>query len=175
LDDECLEHLEQFSESLRTLRIGNNKLKSIEALLAFIAKMKLLQKIDLTDNEVCKADDYREKVMAAMRKNFHDPEDRIVLDCKDDDGVSCSDNSEDDDEGEEGEFDMDGEFGEDELLEMNNLDPELIKKFQDGTITQEELKKLGYDDDFNNDENESGEEESGDVEGPGLEKKKKED
>jgi hypothetical protein len=77
-----------------------------------------------------------------MKKNSNDEEDRIVLDCKDEDGISASDDSEDDDEGdgESGEFDM--EEGEMELDDFD-LDSETKRKFQDGTITNEELEAMG--------------------------------
>jgi hypothetical protein len=55
-----------YTESLRTLKIGNNKLKSLEKILAFVGKMKQLTKLDLAGNEVCEADEYREKILAAM-------------------------------------------------------------------------------------------------------------
>lgn len=70
---------------------------------------------------------------------------------------------------------MDGEFGEDELLEMNNMDPEMLEKIQNGTITEEELKKLGYDGDLANCEPDEDSEDESEVEGPGLEKKAKEE
>ena len=68
-----------------------NKIKSLEGLLSFVSKMKQLQKLELSNNEVCKEENYREKVLAAMKKNTNDPEDRIVLDCHDEDGISVSD------------------------------------------------------------------------------------
>ena len=38
--------------------MGNNKIKSLDAIIAFVAKMKNLTKLDLTNNEVTKAEDY---------------------------------------------------------------------------------------------------------------------
>jgi len=64
--------------------------------------------------------------MEAMKKNSHDEEDRIVLDCKDEDGISVSDDSDDEGDGESGEFDM--EEGELELDDFD-LDSETKKKF----------------------------------------------
>lgn len=52
-----------YKDTLKSLKIGNNKIKSLDKVLDFITKMKSLQNLDLTDNEVCKSDDYREKVM----------------------------------------------------------------------------------------------------------------
>jgi hypothetical protein len=64
-----LDVLANYDGSLKTLKIGNNKIKSLQKVLDFIAKMKLLTKLDLAGNEVCNAEDYREKVMGAIRKN----------------------------------------------------------------------------------------------------------
>jgi len=54
-----LKNLESYDDSLRTLKIGNNKIKSLDRVLDFVSKMKLLTKLDLTDNEVTKNEDYR--------------------------------------------------------------------------------------------------------------------
>lgn len=100
--------------------------------------------------------------MAALKKNTNDEEDRIVLDGHDEDGVSVSDNS--DDEMEEGEFDMDGfdaEAGEDDIYNELEISSELREKIKNGTATEEELKELhqkaGID---QSDYGEEGEEES---------------
>ena len=61
-----------YEDSLRTLKIGNNKIKSLEKVLDFVSKMKQLTKLDLAGNEVTKGEDYREKVMSAMKKNSTD-------------------------------------------------------------------------------------------------------
>ena len=69
--------------------------------------MKNLTKLDLTNNEVTKADEYVSKVMSALKKNQVDPETRVILDGHDEDNISVSDDSEDDDEmDEEGEMEM---------------------------------------------------------------------
>ena len=49
----------------------------------------------MTDNAICKEDGYRDQVLAALKNNTYDEEDRIVLDCKDEEGISVSDNSDD--------------------------------------------------------------------------------
>jgi len=42
IDDEGIEYLTKYSDSLRTLRIANNKIKSIDSMVSFIGKMKHL-------------------------------------------------------------------------------------------------------------------------------------
>lgn len=108
--------------------------------------MKNLTKLDLTNNEVTKADEYVSKVMSALKKNQVDPETRVILDGHDEDNISVSDDSEDDDEmDEEGEMEMmDQEI-------FQNMDPETRRKFEAGEISLEELEKmgiLGFDDDY---------------------------
>lgn len=75
--------------------------------------------------------------MAALKKNTNDEEDAIVLDCKNEEGLSVSDNS--DDDMEEGEFDMDGEGGEDDIYNELEISSELRAKIKNGTVTEEEL------------------------------------
>jgi hypothetical protein len=170
LDDSELQHLEKYQDTLRTLKIANNKIKSLETLISFISKMKSLVTLDLSDNAVVKEDDYREKVMEALKKNCLDEEERIVLDCKDEEGISVSDFSEDDEDEEEGEFDM-GEEGEFDLMNDFDMDSETKKKIQDGTITKEELAALNVN---ISDGGEEGElEDYDDEEGRDLEKKPK--
>jgi uncharacterized membrane protein len=118
----------------------------LEAIVAFVAKMKNLTKLDLTNNEVTKAEDYQSKVMSALKKNQVDPETRVILDGHDEDNISVSDDSEDDDEmDEEGEMEMmDQEI-------FQNMDPETKRKFEAGEISLEELEKmgiLGFDDEY---------------------------
>ena len=108
--------------------------------------MKNLTKLDLTNNEVTKAEDYQSKVMSALKKNQVDPETRVILDGHDEDNISVSDDSEDDDEmDEEGEMEMmDQEI-------FQNMDPETKRKFEAGEISLEELEKmgiLGFDDEY---------------------------
>jgi hypothetical protein len=113
-----------YGESLRTLKIGNNKLKSLEKVLDFVSKMKQLTKLDLAGNDVCEDEDYRGKILAAMQKNTTDPEERIILDGHDEDNISVSDDSEDEDEmDEEGEMEM----MDHELIK--DMDPETRKRF----------------------------------------------
>ena len=138
MSEDAFDTLSSYEDSLKTLKLANNKIKSLDKVLAFVEKMKHLTKLDLTDNEVCKEDSYREKVLAAMKKNSTDPEDRIILDGHDEDNISVSDDSEDEDEmGEEGELEMmDTEI-------LNKLDPETREKFEKGELSIEELEKLG--------------------------------
>ena len=138
LGDDCLKTLESYDDSLRTLKICNNKIKSIEKVIEFIGKMKQLTKLDLSGNPVTQEDDYNKKVLAAMRKNTSDAEERLILDGHDEDMISVSDDSEDDDEAdEEGELEM----MENELLK--GMDPEIRKKFENGELSLEELEKMG--------------------------------
>lgn len=131
--------------------------------------MKNLTKLDLTDNEVNKAEDYQEKVMAALKRNSTDPEIRIILDGHDEDNISVSDDSEDDDD----EMDEEGEM---EMMDNElfaNMDEETRIKFQNGEISLEELEKMGmvaFDDD-----GEEGEAEQSDEESEGGDKKQKTD
>ena len=118
----------------------------------------------MTDNAICKEEGYRDKVLAALKTNTNDEEDRIVLDCKDEEGISVSDNS--DDGMEEGEFDIedfDAEAGEDDIYNQLEISSELREKIKNGTATEEELKVIhekaglmGGSDDYG----EEGEEES---------------
>jgi hypothetical protein len=90
--------------------------------------------LDLAGNEVCNVEDYRGKVMAAMQKNTADPEERIILDGHDEDNISVSDDSEDDEEmDEEGEMEM----MDHELIK--DMDPETRKRFENGELSLEEL------------------------------------
>lgn len=134
LNEESLSTLEAYNESLRTLKMAKNKIKDLDKVLAFISKMPQLTKVDLIDNEVCQQPEYREKVLEAMRKHSHDETERLILDGHDEDNISVSDDSEDDDE-------MDEE-GEMEMMDMeiiNKLDPEIRKKFENGELSLEEL------------------------------------
>ena len=93
-----------------------------------------------------------------MKKNSSDPEDMIVLDCKNEDGVSVSDNS-DDDEAEEGEMDMEGEGGEDDIYNDLEISSEMRDKIKNGTITEEEMNQLQMQAGIGSDYGEEGEEE----------------
>ena len=110
--------------------------------------------------------------MDAMKKNATDPEERIILDCHDEDNISVSDDSEDDDEmDEEGEMElMDNEL-------FANMDPEIRKKFENGEISMEELEKMGianFDDDYG-EEGEAEEYDAEDDAEEGGEKKAKQE
>ena len=89
--------------------------------------------------------------MSALKKNQVDQETRVILDGHDEDNISVSDDSEDDDEmDEEGEMEMmDQEI-------FQNMDPETKKKFENGEISLEELEKMGIIG-FNDDYGEEGE------------------
>lgn len=87
-------------------------------------------KLDISDNEICKMENYREKVFKVLPN-------LIALDGQDQDGKSVY--SEEDDDMEDGEFDMDG-FDEDVL---EKLDPETRKKVENGEYGIDELKGLG--------------------------------
>jgi hypothetical protein len=72
--------------------------------------------LDLSENEVCNIDNYRESIYEAL-PNVQ------VLDGKDRDGTSYISHDNDDDEyGEEGEFDIDDDMQLQEII--NKLDPE---------------------------------------------------
>ncbi len=73
-----------------------------------------------------------------MQKNTADPEERIILDGHDEDNISVSDDSEDDEEmDEEGEMEM----MDHELIK--DMDPETRKRFENGELSLEELQKMG--------------------------------
>ena len=40
IDDEGIEYLTKYSDTLKTLKIANNKIKSLEGMIEFIGKMK---------------------------------------------------------------------------------------------------------------------------------------
>ena len=82
-------------------------------------------------------------LLSALKENTNDEEDRIVLDCKDEEGISVSDNS--DDGQEEGEFDIedfDAEAGEDDIYNQLEISSELREKIKNGTATEEEMKVI---------------------------------
>lgn len=115
--------------------------------------------MDLSKNAICEEKDYRDSILAALKKNTNDEEDMIVLDCKNEDGVSVSDNSDDDDM-EEGEFDFDeGELGEDDIYNELEISSELRAKIKNGTATEEELAELQNNAGFGSDFGEEGESE----------------
>ena len=74
IDDDGLQFLTNYSESLRTIKIANNRIKSLDGVVEFIGKMKRLSFLDLTNNAVCKEDGYRAKILAAMKKNLEGSE-----------------------------------------------------------------------------------------------------
>ena len=111
-----------------------------------------LVSLDLSMNEVCNIDGYREKVFEMIPS-------LEVLDGKNKAGESV-DGSEDDygDYGEEGE-------AEQEMLQeiLNNLDPETRKRFEAGEISKDEVIALGLGD--ADDYGEEGEDEVSEEEG----------
>jgi hypothetical protein len=70
--------------------MGGNDLQSLKKLMEFVAKMKQLTKLDISGNKVCDTKDYREKVLAAMKKNVPDAKERIVLDGRYENGISAT-------------------------------------------------------------------------------------
>ena len=80
-------------------------------------------------NEVCKADNYRDKVFEMLPS-------LEVLDGEDKDGKFIESEDDDDDYGEEGELDMDDDI-------LAQLDDDTRKRLQEGKIGPDELEALG--------------------------------
>lgn len=100
--------------------------------------------MDLTGNDVCKLDNYRDNVFKAIPS-------LECLDGKNQDGDSIESLDEDDDEenyGEEGENDFDNM--NEEIIQR--LDPEMREKYLRGELNEEELKNMFIDDSDYNDE-----------------------
>ena len=97
--------------------------------LSKLKELDKLIKLDLSGNEVCDKENYRDKV-------FEDFENLLCLDGKDRDNQSVeSDDDEEDYGAEEGEFDKDGDIAiPDDVLER--LDPEIRESYNKGEITQ---------------------------------------
>lgn len=139
--------LSVYKDTLTILKLSNNKitdLGQIECLKDF----EQLMKLDISDNEICKMENYREKVFKVLPN-------LIALDGQDADGKSVY--SEEEDDMEDGEFDMDGMFDEEVL---DKLDPETRKKVENGELGYEELKGMGLipDDGYGDEEDFIGEE-----------------
>lgn len=142
--------------------MSNNKVASLDQIKC-LANFEQLIKLDISENEVCKIDNYREEVFKLLPN-------LIALDGHDQDGKSVF-SEEDDELDEEGEFDMDGMFDE-EVLER--LEPDLRKKVENGELGYEELKALGVipaDDDYGDEFGEEGEEEKSENGEEGGDKK----
>ena len=96
--------------------------------LSKLKELDKLIKLDLSGNEVCDKENYRDQV-------FEDFENLLCLDGKDRDNQSVeSDDDEEDYGAEEGEFDKDGDIAiPDDVLER--LDPEIREKYKNGEIS----------------------------------------
>lgn len=130
------------------LKVSNNRINTVEQVKE-LAPCSDLTNLDLSENPVCKVENYRELVYAAL-PNVQ------VLDGHDRDGNSFISDDEDD-YGEEGEMDME----EGKLQEIiANLDPETKKKFEAGELGLEDLKGMGLVDDSYGDLDEEGEDEA---------------
>ena len=158
-----------FKATLEVLKLSNNKISSIDhvKLLAGLDKMIHL---DLSNNEVCQLDGYRDKVYEAL-PNLQ------ILDGKTRDGESYLSLDGEEDYGEEGEFDTENDLRMQEIIEK--LDPETRKRFEDGEIGIEDLKGLGLiPDDFDIDSyggygSEEGEAENEESQETGVKRQKK--
>jgi len=145
-------------EKLTVLKIYNNKIETLDQVKS-LAVLKDLVQLDLSENPVCKVEDYRKKVYELL------PELQIL------DGHDRDDQSFFSDEyGEEGEDDLDD-------MVLKNLDPETKKKFKNGEIGIDELREMGLTEDDLSDYDEEGEfemEEGGESEkDEGANKKQK--
>jgi hypothetical protein len=98
-----------------------------------------LIKLDLSGNEVCNIEKYRDKV-------FDDFENLLCLDGKDRDNQSVESDDDEDYGNESGEFDKNGDeiAIPDDVLER--LDPEIREKYKNGEISQAELLDFLNDD-----------------------------
>ena len=125
LDKLCL-----YKDSLTILKICNNKINTLEQVNKLKDLDKLI-KLDLSGNDVCDIENYRDKV-------FDDLKNLQCLDGKDRDLQSVESDDDDDYGGESGEFDMDDDLAiPDDVLAR--LDPEIREKYEKGEITQAEL------------------------------------
>ena len=131
--------------------MSNNKVTSLDQIKHF-ANFEQLIKLDISENEICKIENYRDEVFKLLPN-------LIALDGHDQEGKSVF-SEEDDEFDEEGEFDMDGMFDEEVLAK---LDPDMRKKVENGELGYEDLKALGVipaDDDYGDEFGEEGEEEN---------------
>ena len=122
-----MDKLAIYKDSLTILKICNNKISTMEQ-LSKLKELDKLIKLDLSGNEVCNKENYRDQV-------FEDFENLLCLDGKDRDNQSVeSDDDEEDYGAEEGEFDKDGDIAiPDDVLER--LDPEIREKYKNGEIS----------------------------------------
>ena len=100
IEGDSLADVCRFKETLVVLKISNNRISTIEQVKQ-LAPCSELTNLDLSENEVCKIDKYREMVYEAL-PNVQ------VLDGHDRDGNSYISDDEED-YGEEGELDMDND------------------------------------------------------------------
>ena len=120
-----LDKLSIYKDSLTILKICNNKINTLEQVYKLKGLEKLV-KLDLSGNEVCDVDKYREQVFDKLST-------LECLDGKDRDNQSVE--SDDDDE-----YDGESEGGEDDMLGIpedviQKLDPEIREKYEKGEIT----------------------------------------
>lgn len=128
-----------FKSTLEILKLSNNRISTVDQVKALTSLEKIIH-LDLSDNEVCNVDGYRDKIYEAL-PNLQ------ILDGKTRDGESMMSFEGDEDYGEEGEFDAENDLRMQEIIDK--LDPETRKRFEDGEIGIEDLKGLGLiPDDF---------------------------
>lgn len=104
---EELKNLVKYSETLRTLKLAKNELKTKED-LAPLADLKFLRNLDLEKNDVCKLSDYKQHMFQLCPS-------LQVLDNQNRAGELVLSEDEDDFDGAEG--------GEDEFEEMQLMNP----------------------------------------------------
>lgn len=107
LKGEDLKNLVKYSDTLRTLKLAKNELKTKEDLAA-LADLKFLRNLDLEKNEVCKLSDYKQHMFQLCPT-------LQVLDNQNRAGELVLSEDEDDFDGAEG--------GEDEFEEMQLMNP----------------------------------------------------
>ena len=132
-DEELKKIVAAYKDSLVSLKAGGNKLTSLDQVVDMVKGLPNLIKLDLSDNEVCKAQGYRDKLFGAN--------DQLqILDQKTKDGEEVDASSDDDDYGEEGEFDL---YGSENHEVLEKLDPETREKYIKGEMSMEEMAALG--------------------------------
>ena len=94
--------------------------------------MESLIKLDLSGNELCKLENYREKVFESLKQ-------LQVLDGKDKDNQSIvSDSDEEEEYGEENEHEQDEQLDIPQYI-LDKLDPEIKEKYDNGELSQDQL------------------------------------
>lgn len=132
--EELVKIVEAYKDSLIGLKACNNKISNISEVLALVKGLPKLMTIDLSDNEVCKVDDYRKQVFEANKS-------LEVLDGTNQDGEEADDFTDDEDYGEEGEFEMLEKEMQEEILKK--LDPEMKQRYLNGELGFKELAAMG--------------------------------